>query len=258
MFFFSKTLTYSLLLWVSNYLYQTTTLCELTNYKHNVNISLDKKYGGLFKEGEKHGVEHDYMDLKERIMNLANEDDNCFGERLNALVNDDYFRKQFNKLIHKMSNALKNDHNFEENTNPFKNYNNLEEFFDELKRINDYKKEQNDELANLNNYYRSSPDITKYDDHLNIEYTTEKQRYMKKVKYNRIINKRKESKFSKILRKLDTSIYKFLRKMNSKLESELIRYINMKSFNRSYFYWSCFGIFFNGSILYRLILYLQI
>lgn len=134
-----------------------------------------------------------------------------------------------------MSNALKNDHNFEENTNPFKNYNNLEEFFDELKRINDYKKEQNDELANLNNYYRSSPDITKYDDHLNIEYTTEKQRYMKKVKYNRIINKRKESKFSKILRKLDTSIYKFLRKMNSKLESELIRYINMKSFNRSYF-----------------------
>ncbi|SBT31157.1 Plasmodium exported protein, unknown function [Plasmodium ovale wallikeri] len=262
MFFFSKTLIYSLLLWASNYLYETTTLCELTNYRHNVNISLDKKYKGLFKGGVNHGIEHDYMGLKERIMNLENEDDNCFGERLNALVNDDYFRKQFNKLIHgdefqtkidelikngkfekpfksldlgnnyeEMFNDLENYHNFEENMNPFKNHNNLEEYFDELKRINDYINEQNDELANVNNYYRSFPDLTKYDDHLDIEYTAEKQRYMDEVEYDCIINKRKKSKFSKILKKLDMKIYKFLRKMNSKLESELIRYINMKYFN---------------------------
>ncbi|GAB69863.1 hypothetical protein PCYB_006120, partial [Plasmodium cynomolgi strain B] len=106
------------------------------------------------------------------INNLLNEDDNAFGERLNALAHDDHFRKQFNVLIaddlfqkrfkeviqdkhfQKQFDILKNKSIFDlqdfiplydndsvhEDGDPFKSCNNLEEHFNKLKIQKDKKK----------------------------------------------------------------------------------------------------------------------
>ncbi|SCO69588.1 Plasmodium exported protein, unknown function [Plasmodium vivax] len=145
-----------------------------------LNNSLNKNFGRILHERKIRNA-----DLKKRINNLLNEDDNTFGERLNALAHDEHFRKQFNVLIRddlfqkrfkeviqdkhfqKQFDILKNNRisddlqdftplydndSVHKDGDPFNSCNNLEELFDKLRIQKDKKEKQIEELKRDEEY----------------------------------------------------------------------------------------------------------
>ncbi|KMZ81284.1 hypothetical protein PVIIG_02711 [Plasmodium vivax India VII] len=197
-----------------------------------------------------------YAALQKRIKVLLDEDDNAFGERLNALAKNDHFRKQFNTLLHddlfkrrcgeliqseniqKNFNALKNNDKFEnqsfppmhdsnnhveENSDPFKYYNNLEEYFDELKSKNDNKEKIIYELKRESSYKGKQNGHLKHINHDDREPVCSVERDMSinlrnTQKYERHLQPYMYSGLPKRKKKSMGKLHKLLVKMDSQIE----------------------------------------
>ncbi|GAB66312.1 hypothetical protein PCYB_084730 [Plasmodium cynomolgi strain B] len=93
-------------------------------FPHNSTLHIAP--GRILKGDIEPGTQQRFQALKERIINLLNEDDESFRERFNSLTHDGIFRKEYDVLmseynLEKLSNALKRYDDFEKRINPFKN-----------------------------------------------------------------------------------------------------------------------------------------
>ncbi|CAA9990609.1 Plasmodium exported protein, unknown function [Plasmodium knowlesi strain H] len=173
---------FSLSLFMSTWQFYDKLISPNTLY-HNgseLNNTYDKNFGRILNERRIKNT-----DLKERIKTFLDEDDNTVAEKLNALVNDEEFRKQMNvfiredfsqegcnefipdkpskehfNILNRNNNLEKNpflispntNHNNQDYSDPFKFCNNLEEFFDQLKIQKDREEEQFEELKHDQEY----------------------------------------------------------------------------------------------------------
>ncbi|CAA9986647.1 Plasmodium exported protein, unknown function [Plasmodium knowlesi strain H] len=190
MFLFRKLfLIFYFLIWILQHHDESTAFGMHCNVGSSINISPNETFDRVLrvKEKESNSKEQKYVNMQERIIDLLDEDDESFRDRLNAFTHDDYFRKQSNALIRehvsqegcnkfildkpsqKHFNILNSNNNLEKspflispNTNhnnqdysdPLKFCNNLEEFFDELKHHEECNAKAKGEIKRTNNFRR--------------------------------------------------------------------------------------------------------
>ncbi|CAA9990292.1 Plasmodium exported protein, unknown function [Plasmodium knowlesi strain H] len=182
------TLTLTLFISTSKHIYDSLVTANTWNKRtHPQNSALHTAHGRILKGDIEPETQERYKALKERIIDLLDEDDESFRDRLNALTHDDYFRKQYNVFIRedlsqklckkfildkpsqKHFNILNSNNNLEKNpflispntnhnnqdySDPFKFCNNLEEFFDELKHHEECNAKPKGEIKRTNNLRR--------------------------------------------------------------------------------------------------------
>ncbi|ANQ07916.1 hypothetical protein PCOAH_00019460 [Plasmodium coatneyi] len=126
-YFFIITLTVTLFISTWKHLYDSRTTANTWDKRAlPQNSTLHTAPGRILKGDIEPGTQEQYKDIKERIINLLDEDDESFKERFDALAHDGIFRKEYDGLmsqynLEKLSNALKRYHDFEKRVNPFKN-----------------------------------------------------------------------------------------------------------------------------------------
>ncbi|KJP85665.1 hypothetical protein AK88_04696 [Plasmodium fragile] len=124
---FVITLTITLFILTWNHLYDSLTTANIWDKRVFLQIStLHTAAARILKGDIEPGTQEQFNALKERIINLLDEDDDAFRERFKALTQDEVFRKEYDVLmsqynLEKLSNALKRYDYFEKRVNPFKN-----------------------------------------------------------------------------------------------------------------------------------------
>ncbi|CAG9472675.1 Plasmodium exported protein, unknown function [Plasmodium vivax] len=166
MFLFSKTFTFSVLIWTWQYCNESPSLSASNDKGSALSNSLNKKCDRILNERT-----NDERERQDQLKNLQNSINKLFSggnndlmEKLSALSNNENFKKQFNELMQndvfqtqfknlmqdknfvKHLNALKNNKHFQKNAfnqmndddsehediDPLQYYNNLKEYLDEL------------------------------------------------------------------------------------------------------------------------------
>ncbi|SBT84650.1 Plasmodium exported protein, unknown function [Plasmodium ovale] len=91
----AKSFTFSLLIWTWKHSCELTTCDKLSNKKYCINGSLDTRNRRILKGEADLEYQQRHADLRGRIKNIVDEDDESFWERLNDMKHDDYFRTHF-------------------------------------------------------------------------------------------------------------------------------------------------------------------
>ncbi|ANQ06324.1 Uncharacterized protein PCOAH_00009830 [Plasmodium coatneyi] len=182
--------------------------------------------------------EQNYAALKEKVTNLLDEDDAIFGERLNALAQDDEFREHLSDFIDKDASekmflgstqekgfqkyfdSCNSSSNYEGNTNRFSIYDSSENFPHELERKNNCK------AGPVNGVKRNKSNIQEsvkkgeeeYDIAINLSQDLHRPESLQSLIYE---NEYKRERQSRLERKIN--------KLNSKLDSEIIRFLRIRS-----------------------------
>ncbi|CAA9988050.1 Plasmodium exported protein, unknown function [Plasmodium knowlesi strain H] len=121
------TLTLTLFISTSKHIYDSLVTANTWDKRtHPQNSTLHTAHGRILKGDIEPETQQRYKALKERIIDLLDEDDESFRDRLNALTHDGIFREEYDELmseytLEKLSNALKRYDDFEKRVNPFKN-----------------------------------------------------------------------------------------------------------------------------------------
>ncbi|SBT54169.1 Plasmodium exported protein, unknown function [Plasmodium ovale wallikeri] len=151
---FSKFFLFTFSIWIFFYANKLPTFCEPLKEESRKNSQSYVTIGTTLGPEAKRKYKPKYESLKERIIEIVNEDDGNFEKRFNLLMRDGMFREQFNELT-------KND-NFRNLHNQFNFYTDLEKsnesfgyttkfekknlsssFYDNLKRENGTLNESN-------------------------------------------------------------------------------------------------------------------
>ncbi|CAA9990608.1 Plasmodium exported protein, unknown function [Plasmodium knowlesi strain H] len=243
MFLFRKLfLIFYFLIWILQHHDESTAFGIQCNVGSSINISPNETCDRVLRVKEKESNSKRRIkntDLKERIKTLLDEDDNTFAEKLNAIVNDDEFRKQMNVLIHKNTSGkmlfrstqekgLKRNFypynsrgNYEENTDQFENYDSFEDIFHEFERESNHKaKPVNGIRRNKSNIQESveKEEEEEYDIAINISQNLRRNKSLQSLFYDYEYKGEPQSW-------IDRKIHKF----NSKLDSEIIRFLRIMS-----------------------------
>ncbi|CAG9471761.1 unnamed protein product [Plasmodium vivax] len=229
---FGKTFTVALLLGISTYIHKSTC------YKQNASSDSCNTSGITDHAESDLSEEQKYASIKNKIIMLLEEDDDNFGKRLSALVNDDEFREHFSNFIHKdaseklvsgstQEKEFQNDFdscnssgNHKGNTDPFKFYNSLEDFFHELKRENNSRTKP----ANVNGVKRNKSDVLESDDE-------DEDDIAIKIPQNLSRNQPLQSLFYdyEYKRKHQLWLEKIINKLDSKFALEMTRFLKLSS-----------------------------
>ncbi|SBT74591.1 Plasmodium exported protein, unknown function [Plasmodium ovale] len=241
--------TFSLLICICKYSYKST-FGKSWAQKSNVNSVLNIRHGRLLRGDTIVGNQESYSSLKEKMLSLLNKDHNTFGERLRALIQDDNFRKYFNKLIHdddfhkefkgvmqqsnnkKQANSLNIHDNLEKQPNPLKESNYFEKYSDPLKHYDNFEKHISPFKNNNNNEklvdnlkhnvnYQRLNSRGSYDNNNKFGQNLEKQ----------IIPETHRNNF-KVKKKRKSVLGKFLNKKNSNNELERLHMVQTEPVNK--------------------------
>ncbi|SBS93014.1 Plasmodium exported protein, unknown function [Plasmodium ovale curtisi] len=139
----AKSFAFFLLIWAWKHSNELTTCDKLSNNKNFLNNSLDTRNRRILKGEADLEYQQRHGDLRGRIKNIVDEDDESFRERLNDMKHDDYFRTHFytpmkddispnyfygsmeNDEFPRKINKVRHYDNFEKQNNSYQYYNNV-------------------------------------------------------------------------------------------------------------------------------------
>ncbi|SBT30960.1 Plasmodium exported protein, unknown function [Plasmodium ovale wallikeri] len=177
----------------------------------NEKINPDKSFAVVTSrllKGETQGeYEKRYSSLKERLKHYYDENDSAFPEQINILIHSDSFPSQCGPF---------NFVNFKNIHDSPKFIANLNEKFGVLNYDSD-KEKQLDKLK-YHGYNKKFSDELKYDKDFNVRHTKERHRFFETMRYN---DKKKKKRKSKIRL--------FLKRLNSRLASEMLLFLRSNS-----------------------------
>ncbi|VUZ95527.1 Plasmodium exported protein, unknown function [Plasmodium vivax] len=200
---FIITLTVTLFISTWNHLYDSLTTANTWDKRiFPQNSTLHTAPGRILKGDIELGTQQRFKELKERIINLLDEDDESFKERFNALTHDGIFRKEYDELmteynLEKLSNALKRYDDFEKRVNPFKNNRRKKS----LRYINgdNELKNQYDEFKYYDDDYEGTNRAFYYVNDFRIRQRAKRLRYPQRLRRKPRANKDKRPKIFKYL-----------------------------------------------------------
>ncbi|SBT74155.1 Plasmodium exported protein, unknown function [Plasmodium ovale] len=185
-----------------------------------------------------------YSFLKEKIINIVEEDDDTFGKRLNDSAYDDVFRKRFNHFIN-ADDEIENEYDtsrkynkFDKPSNSYEHYNNSGMSYDSFKNFDNFKKgadqlkfnnnienffngrtkygatpsKQYLGLKSINNSYQKSNSLVKKNENIEGCYNTKQLEALRTMIKNGEIKQHKEK-----------GVLGFLKNFDKKFETELFR-----------------------------------
>ncbi|SBT57484.1 Plasmodium exported protein, unknown function [Plasmodium ovale wallikeri] len=223
----AKIFTFSLLIWSSQYSYNSNTSRASCDKKKFARTSFSTRCNRLLLT--KTEVEHHnkYAELRERIRNLIDEDDEKFEEKLYELVHDDKFRNHFIPFVHSY-NYQRQFKETEQNDNIPKKYNPAGHHYGEEKYISSYNFDDHNE--DVSNELDNNDDIEGYDASKR-NYTNEELRDMEIYDQGITTMRNHKKKFHKDLnfrnkhKKFTSELRRFLRKIDISIESKLVKLI---------------------------------
>ncbi|SBS95055.1 unspecified product [Plasmodium ovale curtisi] len=183
------------------------TFCKSSNEKINPDKSFAVVTSRLLKGETEVEYEKRYSSLKEKLTYYYNENDSAFPEQIKILIHNDSFPSQCNPFYFVNFKNIHDSPKFIANLNEqfgVLNYDSdLEKHLDKLK-YHGYNKKFSDEL--------------KYDKKFNVRHTKERQRFSETMRYNIKEKKKRKSR-----------IRLFLKKLNSRLVPEMLRFLRSNS-----------------------------
>ncbi|SBT57386.1 Plasmodium exported protein, unknown function [Plasmodium ovale wallikeri] len=207
-----------------------TTCDKLSNNKNCLNSSLDTRNRRILKGEADVEYQQRYADLRGRIKNIVDEEDESFRERLNDMKHDDYFRTHFYIPMKDISpnyfyGSMENDE-FPRKINKARHYDNFEKQNSSYEYYNNVPM-KNQKLENEKN--SKGFNTLKYGGYNNLLHDRVRMYADLGVKRNygnpQINNIMKYDDKMKKKSKLNN----FLKKMDLKLDIELSRFLKMTS-----------------------------
>ncbi|SBT72159.1 Plasmodium exported protein, unknown function [Plasmodium ovale] len=226
----AKSFTFSLLIWTWKHSNELTTCDKLSNNKNCLNSSLDTRNRRILKGEADVEYQQRYADLRGRIKNIVDEEDESFRERLNDMKHDDYFRTHFYIPMKDISpnyfyGSMENDE-FPRKINKARHYDNFEKQNSSYEYYNNVPM-KNQKLENEKN--SKGFNTLKYGGYNNLLHDRVRMYADLGVKRNygnpQINNIMKYDDKMKKKSKLNN----FLKKMDLKLDIELSRFLKMTS-----------------------------
>ncbi|SBT72646.1 hypothetical protein POWCR01_000042900 [Plasmodium ovale] len=237
----NKIFALSLLIWSSQYSHNSHTNGISYDKNGNAYYSLGIRHSRLLYAAANVECQQQYDDLKGRIKNILEEDDETFRKNLNAEVYDEHFGNHFNKLRqndifpYNYNEFIEDDkfqvqfNEMEESGNISKKYNPSRHYYGEDKYISSYNfDDHNEEVYNeldnnddfegfytsKRNYYNKEPLDMEIYDQGSITMRNHKKNFHKDLNFR-----------NKNTKKIISDLRRFLRKIDKSIESKLVKLI---------------------------------